>query len=216
MTKEQVEGISTSFCNSISNAFNVEPMDPSNLSDSLLLSWAECAGYQSPSSEEVIRISQFCCLRIQKILDLDSTTTTNHHKEKEEENKDYLDSIRALFTAISRVLRISISFYPDLIFNLLYQNVIDWSQISITPNNASSINSRPYIIAIGLKRLGFRLVGAFVKFSSVPNLSLESEVQVGVVGAGNPATTLIEKIGNYILLGFNDQGMLVFIFPFLV
>ncbi|KAI7963115.1 hypothetical protein MJO28_001209 [Puccinia striiformis f. sp. tritici] len=201
MTIEQVEGVSTSFCNSISSAFEVEPLDTGNLSDSLLLSWAECAGYQSPSSTEVTRIAEFCCQRIQRVVGL-----SQNHTGEEEEDKEYEDCIRGLFTGISRVLRISISIYPDLIYNLLHQNVVDWAQIVITPSINPS--NRPSSIAIGLKRLGFRLVGAFVKFSSSAS-SLSQSQSGGEVGTGtgihHHATILIEKVGQNILLGFNDQ-----------
>ncbi|KNZ54514.1 hypothetical protein VP01_292g13 [Puccinia sorghi] len=62
MSAQQVEGVSTSFCNSITLTFSVEPLNSSNLADSLLMTWAECVGHQAPAEEETALYGDLACL----------------------------------------------------------------------------------------------------------------------------------------------------------
>ncbi|EFP77421.2 uncharacterized protein PGTG_03377 [Puccinia graminis f. sp. tritici CRL 75-36-700-3] len=169
MAVQQVEGVSTSFCDSIRLAFSAETLDAGNLADSLLMAWAECAGYQAPSQEEVKQMAEACCERIRRVI---ADGTGGDDEEREE-------GLRRLFTGISRVLRISVGMNPEWMWSHLNERVVDWTRI---------VDPEPSAISIGLKRLGFRLVGAFVKFYS-----------------STAGPELIEKVGEHILLGFTHQ-----------
>jgi len=173
MSAPQVEGVSTSFCNSITLAFSVEPLDSSNLADSLLMAWAECVGHQAPAEEEVRQMAERCCERIRQVI------AEGTGEDDDQEDEGYGEGLRRLFTGISRVLRISVGIHPEWMWNHLNERVVNWTRIQ---------DPKPSAISIGLKRLGFRLVGAFVKFFSFSPAGPE----------------LIEKVGQNILLGFND------------
>lgn len=173
MLPEQLRAISTSFCNSITHAFNVEPLDASNLADSFLIAWAECVANQPPSDEEVIKMVEACCGRIGRVID-DSSG------QDDQDDEEYEESLRRLFTGISRVLRTAIGLQPDWMWTKFKDQVVDWVQVN---------SSYTLSIQLGLKRLGFRLVGAFVKYSACAPVGGE----------------LIQKVGQNILNGFNDQ-----------
>ncbi|OAV94165.1 hypothetical protein PTTG_04330 [Puccinia triticina 1-1 BBBD Race 1] len=173
MSAQQVEGASTSFCNSITLAFDAEPLDVGNLADCLLMAWAECVGYQAPSHEEVKHMTEACCERIRRVI-------AHGTGDDDGENEKCEEGLRRLFTGISRVLRISVGIHPEWMWSHINQRIVDWTRI---------VDPQPSAISIGLKRLGFRLVGAFVKFNSS--------------AAAGPE--LIEKVGKNILLGFTDH-----------
>ncbi|MBW0495193.1 hypothetical protein O181_034908 [Austropuccinia psidii MF-1] len=167
MPPERLEAISTSFCQSITLALSVEPTDPGNLGFSFLIAWAECITHQPPSVEEVDRMAKVCDERLEAVI-----LQADDEVEDEEE-------LMRMLTGISRVLRLAIRLKPDWKWRKLIDQVIEWVA------NWHSMHSR---IAIGLKRMGFRLIGAFVKYHM-----------------GDGGEELIGKIGQHILSGFRDK-----------
>ncbi|PLW07721.1 hypothetical protein PCANC_24729 [Puccinia coronata f. sp. avenae] len=175
MSTQQLQGVSTSFCNSITLAFSAEPLDSDNVADSLLMTWAECVGYQAPGVEEVRQMTEACCERIRRVI---AEGSGGEGGEEESEGRSSEEGIRRLFTGISRVLRMSIGVDPEWMWNHLHERVIDWARIQ---------DPKPSPIATGLKRLGFRLVGAFLTHLPSPSAGAE----------------LVEKVGEHVLRGFN-------------
>ncbi|KAI8460373.1 armadillo-type protein, partial [Phakopsora pachyrhizi] len=174
MPSEQVSVISTSFCASISEALSSEPDEPGNLSSSLLAAWADCFNQSIPSAGEVDRMIELSQRRLEIVADKERDDQDVDNDDGGEDNK-----ARAL-TLLSRVLRLMITLRPSWNWQELTFKVVGWV-INQEIDQSTELS-------LGLKRLGFRLIGAFVNAGSSPW-----------------GEDLIGRVGKEILSGFDDQ-----------